>query len=58
MTTDPDQIRDQVGALLAELPDIEPGSANLDAVDIDKIARCLEQAHAVLVQALESVGKD
>lgn len=58
MSTDPDQIRNQVGTLLAELPEIETGSANLDAMDIDEIARRLEQAHAVLVQALESVEKD
>ncbi|WP_293057880.1 hypothetical protein [Mycobacterium sp.] len=47
MTTEPDQIRAQIEALLAELPD--PADA-----DIDEIARRLWQAHDLLVRALES----
>lgn len=61
MSTEPDQIRNQVAALLAELPDIAPesiGPGHLDDIDIDDVARRLEQAHDVLVQALESVEKD
>ena len=61
MSTEPDQIRTQVAALLAELPDIAPesiGPGHLDDIDIDDVARRLEQAHDVLVQALESVEKD
>ena len=61
MSTDPDQIRNQVAALLAELPDIAPESVaagHLDDIDIDDVARRLERAHDVLVQALESVEKD
>jgi hypothetical protein len=61
MSTEPDQIRSQVAALLAELPDIAPesvGAGHLDDIDIDDVARRLEQAHDVLVQALESVEKD
>ncbi len=54
----PEQIRDQVAALLAELPDLGHGAADLAATDIDEIARRLERAHEVLVQALESVEKD
>jgi hypothetical protein len=60
MSTDPQQIRNQVAALLAELPDIAPESADpggVDDVNIDDVARRLEQAHDVLVQALESVEK-
>ena len=55
MTTDPDQIRGQVAALLAELPD-----ANADDnahVDVEGIAARLEQAHDLLVRALESVER-
>jgi hypothetical protein len=50
MTTDPDQIRAQIEALLTELPD--PADA-----DIDEIARRLSQAHDMLVRALESAEK-
>lgn len=50
MTTEPDQIRAQIDALLAELPaDSE--------TELDEIARRLDQAHDVLVHALESVEK-
>lgn len=65
MSTDPDQIRHQVAALLAELPEIAPESAGpggLDDIDIDididAVASRLAQAHDVLVEALESVEKD
>ena len=55
MSTEPDAIRARIAALLAELPDIEgPGS---DEVDIDGVAARLEEAHELLVQALESVEK-
>jgi hypothetical protein len=54
MSTDPGQIRADVDALLAELPDITAVSADLD---IDAIAARLEAAHDVLVRALESVEK-
>jgi hypothetical protein len=57
MTTDPNQIRAQIDALLAELPDIAPDGADLGDVDIDSIAARLEQAHELLVRALESVEK-
>lgn len=56
MSTDPDQIRGQVSALLAELPDIAPDGVT--DIDLDEVARRLEAAHNVLVQALESVEKD
>lgn len=55
MSTEPDEIRARIAALLAELPDIEgPDSAK---VDIDGVAAQLEEAHDLLVQALESVEK-
>ena len=54
MTTDPEQIRAQVDALIAELPELEAEGAD---VDIDAVGRRLEEAHQVLVRALESVEK-
>ncbi|SEH79758.1 hypothetical protein SAMN04489835_4255 [Mycolicibacterium rutilum] len=60
MSTDPDQIRARIAELLADLPDPGPDGANLDGLadaDIEVIAARLEEAHDVLVQALESVEK-
>ena len=60
MTTDPDQIRARIAELLADLPDpAQEGSGfdNLADADIDAVAARLEEAHDVLVQALESVEK-
>lgn len=71
MNTDPHAIRAQVDAVLAELPRIEPGSADdtgfpddVDSTDtpddtstIDAVGRRLEEAHRILVDALESVEK-
>lgn len=59
MNTDPQQIRSQVDALLADLPRVDrdaaaSGEADLD---IDAIGRRLEEAHQILVNALESVEK-
>jgi hypothetical protein len=55
MSTEPDAIRARIAELMAELPDLEgPGSAE---VDIDSVAARLEEAHDLLVQALESVEK-
>ncbi len=53
MSTDPEHIRAGVEALLADLPDIESGAV-ADA-DIDAVAARLEEAHELLVHALESV---
>jgi hypothetical protein len=60
MSTDPDQIRAQIAELLADVPDpAAEGSnlANLADSDIDAIAARLEEAHDLLVRALESVEK-
>lgn len=56
MSTDADQIRAQIDALLAEVPDVSHEGAGRD-LDLDDIARRLEEAHDVLVRALESVEK-
>lgn len=65
MNTDPEAIRAQVDAILADLPHIGP-SGNDDAADsaavddlgaVDAVGRRLEEAHQILVDALESVEK-
>jgi hypothetical protein len=58
MSTDPAQIRAQIAELLADVPD--PEGANFDELaesDIDAVAARLEEAHDLLVRALESVEK-
>jgi hypothetical protein len=60
MSTDPDQIRAQISALLADLPDPAQEGSGFDRLgdsDIDLIAARLEEAHDLLVRALESVEK-
>jgi hypothetical protein len=57
MSTDPDQIRARVAELLADLPDPAQEGVDLADADIDAIAARLEEAHDLLVQALESVEK-
>jgi hypothetical protein len=56
MTTEPEQIRAHVDSLLAALPDTS-AEGGLHGMEIDEVARRLEEAHDVLVQALESVEK-
>jgi hypothetical protein len=57
MTTDPDEIRARIDAVLAELPDLTDAE-NLPAeADLEEIARRLSEAHDMLVQALESAEK-
>ncbi|OBH51272.1 hypothetical protein [Mycobacterium sp. E2479] len=60
MTIDPDEIRAEIDALLARLP--QPGSGedpgqvpSLD--ELEDIARRLSEAHDVLLAALESAEK-
>ena len=57
MTTDPDHIRGEVAQLLADLPHLSSADVDLANIDIDAIAAHLEEAHEVLVRALESVEK-
>lgn len=57
MTTDPDQIRAQIAQILADLPDPAQDGVELSAEDIDALAVRLEEAHELLVRALESVEK-
>jgi hypothetical protein len=60
MSTDPDQIRAQIAELLADVPDPAQEGSTLDELaesDIDTIAARLEEAHDLLVRALESVER-
>lgn len=60
---DPEQVRAEVAALLAELAGVQRNSGVDDdgvdraAADITRRARILEQAHEVLVGALATVDK-
>jgi hypothetical protein len=60
MTIDPDQIRAEINALLAQLPasaDID-GSENQPSLAVlEEMARRLSEAHDVLLRALESAEK-
>lgn len=60
MTIDPEQIRAEIDALLARLP--EPGTPqspdNRPSLgELEEIARRLSEAHDVLLAALESAEK-
>lgn len=57
MSTEPDQIRAQLEAVLAQLPDLADGENGLVETDIDEITRRLSEAHDMLVRALESAEK-
>ena len=57
MSIDPEQIRARIAELLADLPDPAQDGVNLADTDIELLAARLEEAHDVLVQALESVEK-
>jgi hypothetical protein len=57
MSTDPEQIRTEIDTVLAQLPSVDPGNADATGVDIDAVGRQLEEAHQILVNALESVEK-
>jgi hypothetical protein len=57
MNTDPEQIRSEIDAVLAQLPSVGPEAPDVTGVDIDAVGRQLEEAHQILVNALESVEK-
>ena len=58
MNTDPHTIRAQMDAALADLPAVDPEAAGqIDVADVDAVGRRLEEAHQILVNALESVEK-
>lgn len=61
MNTDPQAIRDRVDAVLADLPRLDQDGPDAgegeQTADIDAVGRRLEEAHQILVDALESVEK-
>jgi hypothetical protein len=57
MTIDPDQIRAEIDALLAQLPDIADAENVPSLADLEETARRLSEAHDVLLRALESAEK-
>ena len=59
MSTDPQQIRVQIDAILGDLPRVGPDATTAPDLDLDIQAAGsrLEEAHQVLVDALESVEK-
>jgi hypothetical protein len=57
MNTDPEQIRGEIDAILAKIPSIEPHTSETLDAEIDVVGHWLDEAHQVLVRALESVEK-
>jgi hypothetical protein len=57
MSNDPNQIRSQIDALLAELPDLSNTDNRPAEADLEELARRLSEAHDMLVRALESAEK-
>jgi hypothetical protein len=57
MTTDPDEIRARIDAILTELPDPADPDKLPSEADLEELARQLSEAHDMLVQALESAEK-
>ncbi len=57
MTTDPEEIRARIDAILAELPDPANPEKMPSEADLEELARQLSEAHDMLVQALESAEK-
>lgn len=57
INNDPDQIRAQIDAVLAELPDPANPENMPSEADLEEIARRLSEAHDMLVRALESAEK-
>jgi hypothetical protein len=57
MATNPDEIRAQIDAVLAELPDPADVENAPAEADLEELARRLSEAHDMLVEALESAEK-
>ncbi|WP_421845346.1 hypothetical protein [Mycobacterium sp.] len=57
MTIDPDQIRAEIEAVVAQLPEIAAAEDGPGLAELEDIARRLSEAHDVLVKALESAEK-
>jgi len=57
MSTDPEEIRARIDAILAELPDPADRDKITSEADLEELARQLSEAHDMLVEALESAEK-
>ena len=57
MDIDPDQLRAEIDALVAQLPDSTDGEHQPSLAELEEIARRLSEAHDVLLRALESAEK-
>ena len=60
MNIDPDQLRAEIDALMAQLPqaqDPENPEREPSLAELEELARRLSEAHDVLLQALESAEK-
>jgi hypothetical protein len=57
MTIDPEQIRAEIEALVAQLPESADAEGAPTLAELEEIARRLSEAHDVLMQALESAEK-
>ena len=57
MSSDPDEIRARIDAILAGLPDHADPEKMPSEADLEELARQLSEAHDMLVQALESAEK-
>jgi hypothetical protein len=57
MNIDPDQLRAEIDALLAQLPDAADADPEPSLAELEEIARRLSEAHDVLLQALESAER-
>jgi hypothetical protein len=57
MNIDPDQLRAEIDALLAQLPDAADADQEPSLAELEEIARRLSEAHDVLLQALESAER-
>ena len=57
MNIDPDQLRAEIDALVAQLPDTADAEHKPSLAELEEIARRLSEAHDVLLKALESAEK-
>jgi hypothetical protein len=57
MDIDPDQLRAEIDALVAQLPDSDDPERQPSLAELEEIARRLSEAHDVLLRALESAEK-
>jgi surfactin synthase thioesterase subunit len=57
MDIDPDQLRAEIDALVAQLPGTADAEHQPSLAELEEIARRLSEAHDVLLRALESAEK-